>query len=80
MHTMFCPCLFCGRLLVLTQPEVEDGAEDLGHGHVLELGECDVVEVSHEAGSHGVTTTPWGTHGTHVVHVHQTTEVTCHQT
>ena len=62
---------------ILTGPGAEDGAEDLGHGRVVKLGEGHVVEVAHEAWRHRVPAATRGPHGAHVVHVHQAPEVTC---
>ena len=60
----------------LTEPRVEDGREDAEFALALHLQEGDVVEVSHEAGGHRVTTTTRWTHGATEPDVHKLSEGT----
>ena len=58
---------------------MDNGGEYLGLAGIFQFGKRQIVEVSHDAWSDGVSTAPWRTHRAHEIHVSQIAKLSCDQ-
>ena len=63
------------NLVQLTHPGFQDARKDLLFAAILQFREGKVVEMTSETCCNWVTTTTWWAHGTHKVHINQSSEI-----